>query len=79
MIRDSSSSYEIDYITATEDILNPEGCKIFIIGSEVTMILTKGLTLQIGGVALRKLCAQPVNQACFSLLNIYCFLFTANS
>ena len=58
-------------MTQDYDILNPEGRQICNIGSEVTVIMTKGLILPIGGVASGRVCEQP----CFSLLSIYCFFF----
>jgi hypothetical protein len=42
MVKDSSSSYEIDYGIGIKNILNPEGHQNCITGSKVTAILVKG-------------------------------------
>ena len=41
-VRDSSSSYKIDYVIVIKNFLNPEGHQNRIIGSKVKAILLKG-------------------------------------
>ena len=47
-VRDSSSSYEIDYVIAIRTFLNPKGHQNLIRGSKVMAILLKGRILPIG-------------------------------
>ena len=47
-IRDSSSSYKIDYVVVIKTFLNPEGHQNRISGLKVTAILLKGWILSIG-------------------------------
>ena len=56
-VRDSSSSYKIDYVIVMKTFLNPEGHKNRTRGSKVTAILLKGWILLIGGVALGRVFA----------------------
>ena len=42
MVRDSSSSYKIDYVIVIKTFLNPEGHQNRITGSKVTAVLVKG-------------------------------------
>ena len=49
MVRDSSSSYKIDYVIVIKTFLNPEGHQNRISGSKV--ILLKGWILPIGGAS----------------------------
>ena len=51
-VRDSSSSYKIDYAIVIKNFLNPEGHQIRITGSKVTAFFVKGYILPISGVAL---------------------------
>jgi hypothetical protein len=41
-VKDSSSSYKIDYVIVIKTFLNPEGHQNRISGSKVTAILMKG-------------------------------------
>ena len=50
-VRDSSSSYKIDYVIVIKTFLNPEGHQNRISGSKVTAILLKGWILPIGGAS----------------------------
>ena len=50
-VRDSSSSYKIDYVIVIKNFLNPEGHQNPISGSIVTAILLKGWILPIGGAS----------------------------
>ena len=64
-----SASVERCFVSRMRDflkgILNPEGLPNCInIGSKVMAILMNGLILPVGGVALGRVCAQPVKQAC---------------
>ena len=47
-VRDSTSSYKIDYVTVIKNFLNPEGHQNPTSGSKVTAILLKGWILPIG-------------------------------
>jgi hypothetical protein len=51
MVRDSFSSYKIDYVKVIKNFQNPKGHQNPISGSTVTLILLKGWILPIGGVA----------------------------
>ena len=51
-VRDSSSSYKIDYFIAIKTFLNPKGHQNRISGSKVTVILLKGRILPIGGASV---------------------------
>ena len=53
-VRDSSSSYKIDYVIVIKNFLNLEGHQHPIIGSKVTAILLKGWTSPIGGASAVK-------------------------
>ena len=57
MVRDSHSSYKIDYVIVTKYFLNLEGHQNAISGSEVMAIFQKGWIWLIGGVASGKVCA----------------------
>ena len=57
MVRDSSSSYKIDYVIVTKNFLKSEGHQNYISGSKVTAILLKGWILPIGGAASGRVCA----------------------
>ena len=50
-VKDSSSSYKIDYVILIKTFLNPEGHQNRIRGSKVTAILLKGWILPIGGAS----------------------------
>ena len=50
-VRDSSSSYKIDYVMVIKTFLNPEGHQNRITGSKVTAILLKWWILPIGGAS----------------------------
>ena len=50
-VRDTSSSYKIDYAIGIRTFLNPEGHPNPITGSKVTAILLKGWILPIGGIS----------------------------
>ena len=64
-VRDSSSSFKVDYVIVIKNFRNPEGHQNSISGSKVTAILLKGLILPIGeasaGEGMR---LQPAQQAC---------------
>ena len=51
MVRDSSSSYKIDYFIVINNFLNLKGHQNPIIGSKVTAVLLKGWVLPIGGAS----------------------------
>ena len=51
MVRDSTSSYKIDYVIVITSFLNPEGHQNPISGSKMTTILLKGWILPIGGAS----------------------------
>ena len=57
-VRDSSSSYKIDYVIVIKTYLNPEGHQNRISGSKVTAILLKGWVLPIGGTSALEGCNQ---------------------
>ena len=64
-VRDSTSSYKIDYVIVIKNFLNPEGHQNPISGSKVTAILLKGWILPIGGASSGEgLRLQPAQQAC---------------
>ena len=48
-VRDSTSSYKIDYVIVIKKLLNPEWHQNPTGGSKVTAILLKGWILPIGG------------------------------
>ena len=50
-VRDSSSSYKINYVIVIKNCLNPEGHQNPISGSKVTAILLKGWVWPIGGAS----------------------------
>ena len=50
-VRDSSSSYKIDYVIVIKTFLIPEWHQNCICGSKVTAILLKGWILPIGGAS----------------------------
>ena len=50
-VRDSTSSYKIDYVIVTKNFLNPEGHQNPISGSKGMEILLKGWILPIGGAS----------------------------
>ena len=50
-VRDSSSSYKIDYVIVIKTFLNPEGHQNLINGSKVTAILLKGWISPVGGAS----------------------------
>ena len=50
-VKDSSSSYKIDYVIVIKNFLYPEGHKNPISDSKVTAILLKGWILPIGGAS----------------------------
>ena len=51
MVRDSPSSYKIDYVIVIKNFLNPEGHQNHINGSKVIAIILKGRILPIGGAS----------------------------
>ena len=55
MVRDSSSSYKIEYVIVIKNFLNPEGHQNPI--PSVVQNLMKGWIWPIGGVALGRVCA----------------------
>ena len=67
-VRDSSSSYKIDYVIVVKNFLNPKGHQNCITGSKVTVILVKGVDfaycLSCIETGLR---LQPAQQACFTI------------
>ena len=56
-VRDSTSSYKIDYVVMIKNFLNPNGHQNPFSGSKVTAILLKGWTWPIGEVAPGRVCA----------------------
>ena len=56
-VRDSTSSYKIDYFIMIKNFLNPEGHQNPFIGSKVTAILLERWIWPIGGVASGRVCA----------------------
>ena len=65
-VRDSTSSYKIDYVIVIKNFLHPKGHQNRINGSKVTAILLKGWILPIGGASLGEgLHLQPAQQACY--------------
>ena len=56
MVRNTSSSYKIDYVQLVRISLNPQVHQNCITGSIVTQILLEGGTFPIGRVALGKVC-----------------------
>ena len=50
-VRDSSSSYKIDYVIVIKTFLNPEEHQNRISGLKVTVILLKGWILPMGGAS----------------------------
>ena len=57
MVRDSTSSYKIDYTIVIKNFLNPEGHQNPINGSKVTVLLLNAWILPIGEVSSGKVCA----------------------
>ena len=56
-VRDSTSSYKIDYVIVIKNLLNPEGHQNPISELKVTAILLKGWNLPIGGASSGRVCA----------------------
>ena len=56
-VRDSTSSYKIDYFIVIKKILNPEGHQNPISGSKVMVILLKGWIFPISGASSGRVCA----------------------
>ena len=56
-VRDSTSSYKIDYVIVIKNSRNPKGHQNPISGSKVTAILLKQWILPIGGASLGRVCA----------------------
>ena len=56
-VRDSTSSYKIDYVIVIKNFLNPKGHQNPISGSKVTVILMKGWILPIGVASSGRVCA----------------------
>ena len=68
-VRDSNSSYKIDYIIVIKNFLNPEGHQNPISGLKGTAILLKGWIFPIAGASPgegHRL--QPAQQACFFIV-----------
>ena len=64
-------SHKIDYVTIFNGILNLEGHPNCTTGLKEMAILLNGLILPIGGAsAVKGLCLQPAQQACFLDLNL---------
>ena len=59
VVRDSTSSYKIDYVIVIENFLNPEGNQNPISGSKVMAILLKGWNLPIALVELHRKGSAP--------------------
>ena len=57
-VRDSSSSYKIDYVIVIKTFLNPENHQNRMSGSKVTAILLKGWILPMGGASAVRVCDQ---------------------
>ena len=75
MVRDSPSSYLIDYVIVIKNPLNPKGHQNPISGSKVTGIFTEGVDLPIGGASaveglrstgLPRLVSVVTKEMCFS-------------
>ena len=62
MVKDSTSSYKIDYVIVIKNFLNPEGHQNSIIGSKVTEGVDFAYWWSFIGKGLR---LQPAQQACF--------------
>ena len=72
-VRDSSSSYKIDYIIVIKNFLNPKGHQNPISGSKDMAILLKGMDLAYWWSCIGKgLRLQPAQQACLYNALIYC-------
>ena len=71
MVRDSSSSYRIDYVIVIKKSLNLEGHQNPISGSEVTAILLKGWFWPIGVVASGRVCVCSLRSRLVSLHNSF--------
>ena len=70
-VRDSTSSYKLDYVLVIKNILNPEGHQNWISGSKVTAILLKGRILPFGGASSGEgLRLQPAQQACLLCITL---------
>ena len=74
-IRDSSSSYEKDYVKVLKSFLSPKGHQNPISGSNVTVILLKGWILSIGEFASGRVCACSLRSrlVIFQCINNYSF------
>ena len=57
-VRDSTLSYNINYVIVIKNFLNPEGYQNPIRGSKVRAILLKGWILPIGGASAVRVCDQ---------------------
>ena len=79
-VRDSSSSYKIDYVIVIKNFLNPEGHQNPINGSKVTVILLKGWILPIGGASavegLRSMGLPHLVSVEFSLYEVLNYYFS---
>ena len=56
-IRNSTSSYKIDFVIMIKKFLDPKGYQNLFSGSKLTAILLKGWIRHIGGVASERVCA----------------------
>ena len=59
-VRDSTSSYKIDYVIMIKTFLNPKGLRNPFSGPKVTDILLKGWIWPFGGVASGRVCASSL-------------------
>ena len=71
-VRDSTSSYKIDYVKMINNFLNPEGHQNPFSGSKVTVTLLNGWIWPIGGVALGRVCVCSLrSRLVFGILKIF--------
>ena len=68
-VRDSSSSYKINYFIVIQNLQNPKGHQNLISGSKVTAILLKGWIWLIGGVASGRVCVCSLRSRLVSKYN----------
>ena len=72
-VRDSTSSYKIDYIIVKKNFVNHKVHQNPSSGLKVTTILLKGWILPIGGVALGRVCACSLHSRHADLLKVNYF------
>ena len=82
-VRDSTSSYKIDFVIVVKNFLNPEGHANLISGLKVTAILLKGWIVPIGGPSSGRVCACSLRSSLFAVqstfhgnLSVFCTRYT---